>query len=159
MDTANTRRPNEQDHHQNARLGLVDKIVDRAAAARKPMTAPTSSTKRYTLDEVLDQVLRANSDTGTGPNRIDSNSGIGMGLRSLDLADLETLLRGFEPEEAAEGKFVLYITEKQLMQLLKQRAVIVPNLTNGAPEPIVNLNTTTNQRPTKISVRVMTLIC
>lgn len=165
MDTINNnnnRRPNEQDN-QNARLGLVDKIVDRA---RKPMTAAANAapslSKRYTLDEVLDQVLRANSDS-TGPNGIDSNSGIGIGLRSLDQADLETLLRGFEPEEAAEGKFVLYITEKQLMQLLKQRAVIVPNLTNGAPEPLVNLNTTTtttttNQRPTKISVRV-TLIC
>ncbi len=38
------------------------------------------------------------------------------------------MTRGFESEEISnEGKLVLYITEKQLLQLLNQRAIIIPN--------------------------------
>lgn len=128
---------------------LVDKIADHRTNAARAGGVPistlnsqqqpaTQKVNRYTLDDVLDHVLRTNGGPSAG-SAIDSNSGIGIGLRSLDQADLETLLRGFEPEEAAEGKLVLYITEKQLMQLLKQRAVIVPGMTtNGAPEPNFN---------------------
>ena len=49
-------------------------------------------------------------------------------LQSFQTLDINALTQGFQKEEInEEGKLVLYITEKQLLQLLNQRAIIVPN--------------------------------
>jgi hypothetical protein len=49
-------------------------------------------------------------------------------LQSFQTLDINALTQGFQREELnEEGKLVLYITEKQLLQLLNQRAIIVPN--------------------------------
>lgn len=118
---------------ENARLGLIDKLVERAVtgpiASEKDTfytTRPLPKVGKLTLDEVLDHVLR--SDPAAA-----SSSGINIGLRSIDShIDLDAIMmRGFEPDEAADGKLVLFITEKQLMQLLKQRAVVVPSINGG----------------------------
>lgn len=130
------RRPANNLEQENARLGLIDKIVERAV--NRPNVADKDAyyakqlpkVGKFTLDEVLEHVLRVN-----GHQPSPSSSGLGIGLRSLDNVDLDSLLRGFEPEESAEqGKLVLYITEKQLLQLLKQRAVMVPSLAGASAD-------------------------
>lgn len=128
--------PNRRSGVEQDSARLIDKIVERAV--NRPNGGENYSKQlpkvgRFTLDEVLDQVLRAN---GHQPTNGESSSGIGIGLRSIDQVDLEGLIRGFEPEEAAEGKFVLYITEKQLLQLLKQRALIVPSITGSGQDSL-----------------------
>ena len=55
-------------------------------------------------------------------------------LRSFETVDFEALTKGFDSEEVKEGKLVLYITEAQLLQLLKQRAIIIPDSPNSANE-------------------------
>lgn len=129
MDNNNQRSTLEP---ENAKFGLIDKIVERAV--NRPSLADKESyyskqvpkAGKLTLDEVLDQILRNNGN----PNDPSSHHPGSIGLRSLENVDLDALLRGFEAEEVKEGKLVLYITEKQLLQLLKQRAVIVPTITN-----------------------------
>lgn len=125
-----SRRGGESLEQENARYGLIDKIVERAVNRPGPgekdsfYSQQLPKVGKFTLDEVLEHVLRHSGG--------ETASGVGIGLRSLDQADLAALLKGFEPEEAAEGKLVLYITEKQLLQLLKQRAVIVPNASDSS---------------------------
>lgn len=48
-------------------------------------------------------------------------------LRPFETIDFEALTKGFEQEDVKEGKLVLYITEAQLLQLLNQRAIIIPD--------------------------------
>lgn len=48
-------------------------------------------------------------------------------LRPFETLDIQALTQGFEPDEIKEGKLVLYITEGQFKQLMKQKAIIVPN--------------------------------
>jgi hypothetical protein len=69
------------------------------------------------LEQCIDGVL--NDENSKTPNT--------PVLRPFETVDFEALTKGFEPEEVKEGKLVLYITEPQLLQLLKQRAIIVPD--------------------------------
>ena len=79
-------------------------------------------------------IYKNNLPSSSGSQQKSSNAtGAGIGALPFLLATGENTNVGigneeFEIEEDLEdGKLVLYITEKQLLQLLKQRAVIVPN--------------------------------
>jgi hypothetical protein len=75
----------------------------------------------FSLKDCIEKVLEQDSDENKGDKKYPV-------LRSFETLDIEALTRGFESEEINEqGKLVLYITEKQLLQLLNQRAIIIPN--------------------------------
>ncbi len=73
--------------------------------------------EKFTLEDCIEKLLGDNQNS----NPV---------LRSFETVDFEALMKSFQPEEVKEGKLVFYITEGQLLQLLKQRAIIVPNKQN-----------------------------
>lgn len=112
------------DHGQNvdarraasdAKFDLIDRIVERAVTRAAENNQGGTNTIH-----INNYQQRPNGDYYG--KQIPNTS-----LRALDNVDVDGLLRGFETEEVKDGKLVLYITEKQLSQLLTQRAVIVPN--------------------------------
>lgn len=100
---------------QNA--SMKDTAVDKENYYRKQLPNAES----FNIEKCIDGIL--NSD-----NNLNSlNSHNHTVLRPFETVDFEALTKCFEPEEVKEGKLVLYITEPQLLQLLKQRAIIVPD--------------------------------
>lgn len=115
---------------QNAKYDLISGIVNRAGQRADPVDRNAYYGKqlpkvgKFSLEDCIEKVL--NSESGNNNNDDAGNNQDYAHLRSFETVDFDALTRGFEPEEVKDGKLVLYITEKQLLQLLKQRAIIVP---------------------------------
>lgn len=108
--------------NQNARYEFIERLVEKAAQRssinqqndyyRKQLP----KVQNFCVENCIKQYL-SNLGDQTVPV-----------LRSFETLDIEALTKGFEKEEISEeGKLVLYITQNQLMQLLNQRAIVVPN--------------------------------
>jgi hypothetical protein len=111
----------------NARLDLINTIVSRSSNKSDNgdknlyYNQQLPKVPKFSLEDCIDRVL--NGDSAPSGNSTTELTG----LRSFETVDLDALTRGFDQEEVKDGKLVLYITENQLLQLLKQRAIIVPN--------------------------------
>jgi hypothetical protein len=105
-------------------MEFIERLVEIASGKSKSIQEQNdyyekhlSSGRNFNLEECVDQALHKEESSQRIPV-----------LRSFETLDIEALTRGFEQEEINEkGKLVLYITEKQLLQLLSQRAIIVPD--------------------------------
>ena len=116
-------------NEENARFEFIDKIIQKSIGKQsiqeKEETYSQNLPKlnKFTLEECIDNIL--NQTNSEYDQKSLSN------LRTVKPVDVQALTKGFDAEEAEEGKMVIYITEAQLKQLLEQRAVIVPNAKNG----------------------------
>jgi hypothetical protein len=110
-----------------ARLNRLDDIV--SGAMRKPSLEQKENHYRQNIDN----------------NNKACNVPV---LRPFETLDFEALTKCFDAEEVTDGKLVLYITECQLLQLLRQRAIVVPKL-NDRKENNNNQRENQNQTPTK----------
>ena len=121
-----------------ARLELINRMVKKSLQKESAIEKDNFYAKnipklnQFSLEDCLDQVL----EDGNNQQKSILQSATTAGgtsnlpvLRSFETVDFEALTKGFDPEEVKEGKLVLYITEAQLLQLLKQRAIIVPDKT------------------------------
>jgi hypothetical protein len=124
-DSRNSTRNNNIEE-DNAKFDLINGIVNRAGSRATPAernavySQNLPKVPKFSLEDCIEQVLNGN-------NSNNEDGGDHVALRSFETVDFDALTRGFEPEEVKDGKLVLYITENQLLQLLKQRAIIVPN--------------------------------
>ena len=109
-----------------ARMELIDKLVQKASQKQSPSEknsfykSQLPKVNNFNIEDCIEKVLDNQSGNQAGSNDVPV-------LRTFETLDFDALTKGFEPEELNEGKLVLYITEKQLLQLLKQRAIVVPN--------------------------------
>lgn len=128
MDSNNNLDPRSIDQ-DNARFELIDKIVNKANNKSNANEKDSYYRKqlpkvgKFSLEDCIEAALERNDDLNAEKQAQDDF----QVLRTFETLDLDALTKGFEPEEIKEGKLVLYITENQLLQLLKQRAIVVPN--------------------------------
>jgi hypothetical protein len=125
-DSRNSTRNNIEE--DNAKFDLINRIVERAGSRANPAERNSfynqqlPKVPKFSLEDCIEQVLNGTASSNKGEPQPEPAA-----LRSFETVDFDALTRGFEPEEVKDGKLVLYITENQLLQLLKQRAIIVPN--------------------------------
>ncbi|CAF0784851.1 unnamed protein product [Brachionus calyciflorus] len=118
---------NSNIENDRARFELIDRLVNKATS--KSTTSDKDAFYRnqlpkvgnFNLEDCIERALQENKQYSQ------ANQGDVPALRTFETLDFNALTKGFEPEEVKEGKLVLYITENQLLQLLKQRAIVVPN--------------------------------
>jgi len=121
-----------------ARLELINRMVKKSLQKESAIEKDNFYAKnipklnQFSLEDCLDQVLEDGNNQQKSTLQSATTAGGASNLpvlRSFETVDFEALTKGFDPEEVKEGKLVLYITEAQLLQLLKQRAIIVPDKT------------------------------
>ncbi len=120
----------KQEFYENdkAKLDLINRMVEKSlqsetlAEKEDFYRSSFENAKDFSLGDLLEDSMNTKNDSSSN----NTNQKLPV-LRPFETVDFEALTQGFEAEEVKEGTLVLYITEAQLLQLLNQRAIIIPD--------------------------------
>jgi len=121
--------------NDKAKLDLINRMVEKSLQEKKTSEkddfyrSNIDKSKDFSLADCIDLLLDSTTTKKDSPDDKTSAENKLPVLRSFETLDFQALTQGFEAEEVKEGTLVLYITEAQLLQLLNQRAIIVPDKT------------------------------
>lgn len=117
--------------NEKARLDLINRMVEKSMKKDSSVdkenfySRNVEKVKDFTLEDCIEMLLDGKNQKPQAPTEV--KPGQLPVLRPFETVDFEALTKGFEAEDVKEGTLVLYITEAQLLQLLNQRAIIVPD--------------------------------
>ena len=122
--------------NDNARMDLINRMVEKSLEKSSVndkedfYRTNIDKVRDFNVDDCIDMILEGKNKSrpaASTPTTSARASGEVPVLRPFQTIDFEALTKGFEKEDVKEGTLVLYITEAQLLQLLNQRAIIIPD--------------------------------